>query len=275
MDERPMDRRGFLSGAAGLAVALGAGAAVSAIYRFDVTRPTAALPGLREPVRVALLTDFHFGPYLRAGSVAAWVDAANAARPDLVVIGGDLVDSSAGRDLDALPRALARLTPPLGTYAVWGNHDHRRLRDLAPMTRALTEAGVTVLRNAGALVRPDLYLAGLDDLRTGRPDLAATLADRPDPAVAATVLISHNPDVLPRVPTSVALTLSGHTHGGQIVVPGVGAILTSSAYGRRFASGWVVGPARGYVSRGLGVSWIPVRAFCPAELPVFDLSPAA
>lgn len=270
-----MNRRGFLSGAAGLAVALAAGGAVAEAYRFRVTRPTARLRGLRTPVRIALLTDFHFGPYLREGSLTAWVEAANAARPDLIVIGGDLVDASAGERLEALPRAMASLTAPLGTYAVWGNHDHHRFRDLAPLTRALQEVGVRVLRNAGALVRSDLYLAGLDDLRRGRPDLAGTLADRPDPSDAATVLVSHNPDVLPRVPTDVGLTLSGHTHGGQIVVPGIGPILTSSAYGRRFASGWVFGPARGYVSRGLGVSWLPMRAFCPAELPVFDLSPAA
>ncbi len=270
-----MDRRGFLSVAAGLSAAAATGAAVSAVYRFGVTHPTASLAGLRAPVRLALLTDLHFGPFLRAGSVAAWVDAANAARPDVVVLAGDLVDASAGKDLAALPSALARLKAPLGVFSVWGNHDHHRLRDLTPMTRALTEVGVTVLRNAGAWVRPDLYLAGLDDFRRGCPDLAATLANRPDPTEAATVLVSHSPDVLPEVPTDVGLTLSGHTHGGQIVIPGIGPVLTSSAYGRRFASGWVSGPARGYVSRGLGISWIPVRAFCPAELPVFGLSPVA
>ena len=79
--------------------------------------------------------------------------------------------------------------------------------------------------------------------------------------------------MLPEVPTDVGLTLSGHTHGGQVVLPGLGALQTSSRYGDRFLAGWVQGPARGYVSRGLGVTSIPVRINCPAELTILDLMP--
>ncbi len=121
-------------------------------------------------------------------------------------------------------------------------------------------------------MRDDLYVAGLDDFRNGRPDLEATLGGRPD--AGATVLLSHNPDVLPEVPIEIPLTLSGHTHGGQVVLPGVGALQTSSRYGDRFLAGWVEGPARGYVSRGLGVTSVPVRINCPAELTVLDLTPS-
>lgn len=266
-------RRRALQWVLGAAGSLAAGgAAVGAAYRFGVTRYHAPLKGLRRPLRVALLADLHYGPFIRARSVAAWVDAVNRERPDLIVLDGDLVDEDVGNGTRPLLDELGRLEAPLGAYAVWGNHDHRRVADLGRFATLLLGAGVEVLVNRGVRVRDDLYLAGIDDLRTGRPDLDAALAGRP--AGFATVLLSHNPDVLPRVPVDVGLTLSGHTHGGQVCIPGFGPIVTSSQYGRRFAHGWVDGPARGYVTRGLGVTLLPIRVACPAELTILDLAPA-
>lgn len=270
-----MDRRRFLYRTAlvGLATAAGsAGAQVSGTYHFDVVREHVALAALRAPLRVALLTDLHHGQHVRTASVRAWVDATLDEAPDLVLLGGDLVDHTPGADpVEGLLGELARLRAPLGVLAVPGNHDHGRFRRIAPFTAMLHDAGITVLVNRGVSVRDDLHVAGLDDYRNGRPDLGAALRDRP--ATAATVLLSHNPDVLPEVPIDVELTLSGHTHGGQVVLPGVGALYTSSRYGDRFLAGWVEGPARGYVSRGLGVTNIPVRINCPAELTIIDLLP--
>ena len=196
------------------------------------------------------------------------------AAPDMIVLGGDLVDYRHEHDLTGFLDVLGRLQAPLGSYAVWGNHDHRSFRDpiaLAAFRDMLQRQGITVLTNRGLSVRSDLVVSGVDDLRTGDADLTAALASRrPD---AATLLVSHNPDVLPAVPEDVALTLCGHTHGGQICIPGYGPIITNSDYGRRFASGLVHGPALGYVSRGLGVTAIPLRFNCPAELTVLDLVP--
>ncbi len=271
-----MDRRRFLTHAAAVAATAAVGssvAQVSGAYPFDVVRQRAALPGLQAPVRIAWLTDLHHGEYVRTASVRAWVDAALGEAPDLVLLGGDLVDQTPGADADAeLFAELARLRAPLGVLAVAGNHDHGRFRGIGPFVALLHGAGIETLVNRGIEVRPDLFVAGLDDFRNGRPDLGATLRDRP--AAGATLLASHNPDVLPEVPTDIGLTLSGHTHGGQVVLPGVGALYTSSAYGDRFLAGWVEGPARGYVSRGLGVSTLPVRINCPAELTILDLVPA-
>ena len=251
--------------------ALGAATSIGAAYRFGVVRQAASLRGLRRPLRVALLADLHYGPYIRARSVAAWVEATGGEKPDLIVLDGDLVDGDVGDDTRALLDELGRLEAPLGVYAVWGNHDHHRVSDLPRFATLLRGVGVEVLVNRGVHVRDDLYLAGIDDLRTGRPDLDAALAGRvPD---AATILVSHNPDVLPEVPEDVGLTLCGHTHGGQVCIPGLGPIITSSYYGRRFAHGWVAGPARGYVTRGLGVTLLPIRVACPAELTILDLSP--
>jgi uncharacterized protein len=272
-----VDRRRFLTRAAAVAAgaAVGsAGAQVAGAYRFDVVRERAVLEGLTAPLRLAWLTDLHHGQFVRTASVRAWVDAALAEAPDIVLLGGDLVDQHPGPDADGeLVAELARLRAPLGVLAVWGNHDRTRFRAMARFEAALHEAAVELLVNRGAQVRDDLHVAGLDDFRTGRPDLGATLRDRP--TAGATVLLSHNPDVLPEVPLDVGLTLAGHTHGGQVVLPGVGALYTSSQYGDRFLAGWVEGPARGYVSRGLGVSNLPVRVNCPAELTVLDLVPAA
>ncbi|MFN2323353.1 MAG: metallophosphoesterase [Trueperaceae bacterium] len=272
-----MNRRRFLTHAAAVATAaaLGSSAAqASGTYPFDVVHERAPLTGLRTPLRIAWLTDLHHGEFVRTASVRAWVDAALREAPDLVLLGGDLVDQTPGADPDAeLFAELARLHAPLGVLAVAGNHDHGRFRGLGPYVARLQGAGIDVLVNRGVVVRPDLYVTGLDDYRNGRPDLGATLRDRP--VAGATLLVSHNPDVLPEVPTDVGLTLSGHTHGGQVVLPGVGALQTSSRYGDRFLAGWVEGPARGYVSRGLGVTSLPLRINCPAELTVLDLEPAA
>jgi uncharacterized protein len=271
-----MDRRRFLTHAAAVAAsaALGtANAQVSGTYPFDVVREQAELPGLRAPLRIAFLTDLHHGEFVRTASVRAWVEATLREAPDLVLLGGDLVDGSPGIDPDGeLTAALARLSAPLGVLAVAGNHDHARYGGTRRFADRLRAAGIDVLVNRGVPVRDDLFVGGLDDLRNGRPDLRAALGGRP--ATGATVLVSHNPDVLPEVPTEIPLTLSGHTHGGQVVLPGVGALYTSSRYGDRFLAGWVEGPARGYVSRGLGVTSVPIRINCPAELTILDLAPS-
>ena len=260
---------------AGASVATVTGGAVLSAYRFQVEAISAPLVGLRAPLRAAWLCDLHYGPFIGVGSVTAWVDATLELQPDIVLLGGDLVDAVGRDDPRPLIDQLARLRAPLGVWSVWGNHDHRRLRTrggIAAFEGALAEAGITTLRNHGVQVRDDLYLAGLDDWREGRPDLTATLAGRP--AGVPCLLLSHNPDALPRVPEDVDLTLCGHTHGGQVRLPFVGPIVTSSRYGRRFAAGWVRGPALGYVSRGLGVSQLPVRVMCPPELTDLTLSPA-
>lgn len=258
----------WMLGAAGAAVASGS---VAGAYRYRVERYRVPVANLRRPLLLALLADLHYGPFIRSGSVQAWVSETLSHEPDLVVVDGDLVDEDFGPDTRALLDRLARLRAPLGTYAVWGNHDHTHVRDLPAFGRELASVGIDILVNCGVQVRDDLFLAGIDDFQTGAPDLAAALQGR---GAGACVLLSHNPDVLPMVPLDVDLTLCGHTHGGQVCLPFLGPIVTSSAYGRRFAQGWVEGPARGYVSRGLGVSLLPVRFACPAELTLLDMVPA-
>ncbi|WP_188967847.1 metallophosphoesterase [Deinococcus aerolatus] len=286
-----LTRRRVLRGLAGggLGVGLLGGVGAAQAYRFGMTRHTHALPGLTRPLRVAFLTDLHYGLFIYGGSVRAWVDAANAARPDLIVLGGDQMDYRADEPPAGLLAELRRLKAPLGVYGVWGNHDYGSVgkyhsphygpaRDDWPQRRerlrvAYGEAGVTILRNQGRAVREDLYLAGVDDLWEGEVDLRAALAGKP--GGGATLLVSHNPDLLPDLTPGIGLTLCGHTHGGQIRLPLIGAPVVPSRYGQRYAMGWVTGahgtPA--YISRGLGLSGVPLRSLCEPEVAVFALKP--
>lgn len=269
-----MDRRTFLKLAVGAApVLLGLGAA-GAAYSFELPRYQRRVRGLRRGVRLAFLTDLHLGPYMGRKQLTEWVEATSALEPDLVVLGGDLVDQMYSGDLSEVVELLSQLTAPLGVHAVLGNHDRTKYRNLAPLEAALEAAGVVLLRNEGTLLREDLYLAGIDDWRTGHPDAERALRDAPATGRAARLFVSHNPDAIPHLPEGIDLLLAGHTHGGQIRLPLIGPLVTSSEYGRRFAEGWVDAPMPAFVSRGLGVSMLPIRLFCPPELVLLELQPA-
>jgi predicted MPP superfamily phosphohydrolase len=274
-----VSRRTVLLGGVGLG-ALG-GTSVKEAYGYELTSWQHPLPGLRTPLRAVLLTDLHYGPFIRAASLNRWVDATLALRPDLVLITGDFVDRHLLDSAAPLLQALSRLTAPLGVWGVWGNHDYdywryeaRRLGTHLPAVRetfrtALEEVGVRILRNAGTVLREDLYLAGVDDLIEGDTQVQQALTQMP--TTGAVLLMSHNPNVLENVPQQVTLTVCGHTHGGQVRLPFLGPLKVSSTLG--FNEGWVFGPAAGYVSRGLGVTGVPMRLNCPAELVVFDFRP--
>ncbi|WP_104989739.1 metallophosphoesterase [Deinococcus sp. NW-56] len=284
-------RRRFLRGLLGGTLALGTlgGVGVAQAYDFGTVREEGALPGLASPLRVAFLTDLHYGLYIFERQIRAWVDTANAARPDLVLLGGDFLDVRSDVDPAPLLAELARLRAPLGAHAVWGNHDYGSfgaydrgvLGQGIPgwadrreqVAAAFAAAGITVLRNEGRAVRDDLWIGGVDDLWRGEPDVAAALAGAGEGQ--ASVLLSHNPDLLPDLPQRVGLVLSGHTHGGQIRLPVVGAPVVPSRYGQRYAMGWVQGAhgTPGYVSRGLGVSGLPLRNLCPPEVTLLTLRP--
>lgn len=141
------------------------------------------------------------------------------------------------------------------------------------MGSARDTVGVHILRNGGTLVRKDLFLAGIDDSRTGRPNLLAALAPHERRAGVPCVLLSHDPDVLRSVPETVDLTLCRHTYGSQVRLPGIGAPITSSRYGRPFVSRGVARPAHGCVSLGLGVTQLPVRFGCEPVLTYLTLLP--
>jgi predicted MPP superfamily phosphohydrolase len=202
----------------------------------------------------------------------------NAAEPDLVALVGDFVDAHflfGGRLApERVAEELAALRAPLGRFAVLGNHDWKQFGARVPS--ALEHVGLTVLENSSAAVDARgqrLHVAGLADMRMRRPDVAAALADvPPDEPV---LMLSHDPDLFPEVPERVALTLAGHTHGGQIAIPFVRRPVIPSRHGERYVRGHVTEHGRHlYVSTGLGTSAIPFRLNAPPELVLLELRAA-
>ncbi|ULH16696.1 metallophosphoesterase [Deinococcus sp. KNUC1210] len=262
------------------------------VYRFRVQQERAALPGLKRPLRAVQMSDFHYGTWIGPVTVRRWVDAALAQQPDVILITGDFLDSSLGlRPTGSLLKELSRLSAQLGVYAVFGNHDWTSLNTQAARShfaRDLGAVGIEVINNCGKQLRDDLFVTGIDDWWFGSQNEQAMLEDYRGGAV---LLMSHNPDYLPYVPPAVTLTLSGHTHGGQIRIPLLGPMKKASLYGTRFLEGWVEAAPdqpndaepslpstpprriRGYVTHGLGVTGVPIRLGCPAELTVFEFVP--
>jgi hypothetical protein len=270
--------------AAGVA---GAWSTLVAPYRLRLTRvgaPVAGLPAALHGYRIAVLADLHHWPWVTGRHVERAVRLANDATPDLVVLLGDFSISFETRWRRAsawlYDRALAQLASPLraltardGVLAVLGNHDH-----YAGVERTMSwlpTIGAQLLRNSGVVVaRGDarLVIGGVDDWFEGFVDPWGGCRGLPDDA--PTVVLSHVPDgALALDPARrVDLVLSGHTHGGQFVVPGFGAPVTfSRVASRRHPAGWVPNArAPLFVSRGVGVQ-MPGRFFAPPEVVIIEL----
>ena len=282
-----LTRRGFLKGLLG-AILAGLFASAYAFFvepalRFRVRRWVVRRGGV-PPMKIAVLTDLHMGePFVTRSRLIRIVARTNALGADLIVVLGDL---NAGhrfvsrrvplRDTAAI---LSALKAPLGVYGVLGNHDWwqdgaAQARGAGPVRAgaALEAAGIPVLENRALELANGVWLAGLGDQLAlkrgggyvGVHDLPGTLAQVPEGAPA--VLLAHEPDIFPEVPGRVALTLSGHTHGGQVRLFGWSP-LVPSRFGNRYAYGLVEEAGRALVvSGGIGCSILPVRFGVPPEL---------
>ncbi len=271
-----MNRRRFLKRAAVGSVVLGG------VYPFleakwcRVARRTIRLPNLPGPFEgttVAFLSDVHHGPYVPRSYVRDVVALANSLEPDVVLLGGDYCHDGTRYVAPAL-EDLAKLRGPMGRFAVLGNHDH--WDGLAESIAGLERAGIALLRNSGAWLEKGgarLRVAGVGDLWTDKQDVGRAIGGETTDRDAV-VLLSHNPDVAENLRDSrVGLMLSGHTHGGQIYVPGYGAPIVPSAFGQKYVRGLVQGPAcQVFVSRGVGTISPPVRLFCRPEVVLITLA---
>ncbi|NOZ88549.1 MAG: metallophosphoesterase [Crenarchaeota archaeon] len=249
-------RRGLLLAAAAAAAAVAAGGALAS-GSLEVTRLDWRLGR-----RVAVLVDLHLhGPPRRD-----LVEALHALKPSLVVLAGDVVDELTP-GFDALPGWLSRLLPGGSEgLAVPGNHEHYLARSgrlsLARLGRLLSEAGFTLLSD-GVLEAGGLRVAGVDwrDDPRGYAEAVARLE-----ALEPTLVVAHSPDVFPHA--SRGRWVAGHTHGGQVCLPGARSVVTNSLYGFRWGL-YRRGAATLYVSRGLG-EMLPPRLYCPHQLLVID-----
>jgi len=226
-------------------------------------------PGL-DGCRIAFLSDIHAGSFLNESDLARLFAQVAAQEPDIVILGGDLINTRE-REILMFRDPLALLDPPLGVFAVAGNHDHFWGRDIGLWEAFLAEVGVEVLMNRGMRVtrgNDSLWIAGVDDLTEGTPDLQAAVSGaREDEPV---VLIAHHPDFFfEAAAVDIDLTLSGHTHGGQVSLFGWTPVKHSKF-------GWNEGHfeiegAQLYVSRGVGVTFLPVRIGVSPEVPLLTL----
>ena len=231
------------------------------------------LPAALDGYRVGQLSDVHCGPHVSEARVAGWVARLNALELDLVTVTGDLI-AHGGSHVEAVARALSGLRARDGAFVSLGNHDY--FTDGEHLVRTLERHGLTVLRNEGVVIQREgacLYVAGADDTWTGRHDVGRALKGRPPGAPA--VLLAHDPDLFPDAHRhGVDLTLSGHTHGGQLGVPWVRRLSLA-----RFITRWTAGMYRKerswlYVNRGAGTTGPPIRLGAPAELAVITLRAA-
>ncbi|MEM8739949.1 MAG: metallophosphoesterase [Pseudomonadota bacterium] len=294
-----LTRRAFLRLLGGLALAGSATGAyagwVEPAWRLRVQRwaltPSGWPPGLR--LRLAVLSDIHIGPpWMTLARLARIVERTNDLGADMVLLLGDY---EAGHPfvrekvpLADVAQVLTGLRARLGVRAVLGNHDwwHDRQAQMTrrfppQMGRALRDAGIILLENRAERVdtlQGAFWLAGLGDqiafaISGGTPvgvdDLSGTLAQVTDDAPV--ILMAHEPDIFPKVPARVAVTLSGHTHGGQFRLLGWSPVVPS-AFGNRYAWGHVEEAGRHLiVSGGLGCSILPLRLGVPPEITLVEL----
>jgi predicted MPP superfamily phosphohydrolase len=270
-----ISRRDVLKGSLAVAAGIAAGTVVHGYgwerHALEVARvdlPLRALPAALDGVRVGFLTDLHLSKIVPEADVIAAVDAVNRERPDLVVLGGDYVSFADRMFIDPVADLLGKLTPHHGIFAIVGNHDDERR-----VPAALRRRGIEVLLDARtrvALRGEALEVAGLRFWTREPSEVAAVVGSAPAP----TLLLAHDPRrVEEAAALGVAGMLAGHTHGGQVVLPGVGALAA-----RKFpvASGRLTrGATELYVSRGVGTVVIPVRVNCPPEVTLVTLRRAA
>ena len=231
-----------------------------------VTIPLGHLPSALEGFKIVVLSDFHLYPFTRIDLVRKAVSIANGLKPDLIALLGDYVLERADAIFELAP-VLAQLDARYGLFAILGNHDY--WTDVRTVRAGLRKAGLPLLTNEGITLsvgQESIYLAGLDDGWSGQPDMQAALDGLP--SGLASILLMHEPDFADTfaLDRRNALQLSGHSHGGQVRVPGVGALILPR-FARKYDAGlYKVRDMWLYTTRGIGVVGLPVRFRCRPEV---------
>lgn len=268
-----LTRRSVLRGLGAVTVGTAAGAAAHGFmyerHRVVVTEaalPVAGWPPALDGLRIGFLTDLHRSATVSHSLIADAVTMVMAHAPDLVVLGGDYVTNRDRRYVRPAVDALKGLAARHGVFAILGNHDDER-----EVPAALSAAGFAVLRDERSRVTvrgEPIEIAGLRYWTHRVPDITRVLKG----AAPTLLLLAHTPKrLIEAAALSVPLMLSGHTHGGQIVLPGIGAIAA-----REFPV--IAGSARRdnttvFVSRGIGTSYVPIRLNCPPEVAILTITP--
>ncbi len=281
MESQKLTRRQFLRRAATVPlVAVSAGAAYAGLvepYDYEVTLTEVAIRGLPESFdgfRIAQISDVHHSRLVSIEEVRRVVELAQKLKADLIALTGDYT-TTYRRYIEPCAEALGALSAPEGVWAVLGNHDH--YTDPQLTARALERAHIGVLNNANTLIRRGgeaLQLAGIDDWSWNGTDWSRAFYGLDQKR--ATVLLSHQPRVLDVAEArKVSLILSGHTHGGQVSLPFVGAPARFGVVDFKYLRGlYEREGTQLYVSRGTGVIGLPVRFGARPEISLIRLKGA-
>lgn len=228
------------------------------------TLPVSGLPGAFQGLRIALLTDLHLSPIVDAADIEKAVRLTLEQRPDLIVLGGDYVTWGHEHFVGPVAELLSPLDAPLGVLAVLGNHDSDEV-----MTEALERNRFTVLRDEHTRLERGGDALDFIGLRywTRQVSTLAKLIDAPG---NVNILLAHDPRrIAEAAELNIPLVLSGHTHGGQIVLPGIGAWnrgFFPTMQGTLERDNSVL-----FVSRGIGMVYVPMRVNCPPEVAILTL----
>jgi predicted MPP superfamily phosphohydrolase len=288
--KRQLSRRDFLKFAGFLSVtslaAAGTGAFTFSLLNepdvLEVTEVTIKLPRLTPRFygfRIAQISDIHMGAWMNAERLRRVVDLVKAQKPELVAITGDFFTGPVWnqrqvRAADELVAEISRLTEEIPAVGVLGNHDH--WSDAEEVRSALARCGVIEIGNSFHTIERDgqqLHIAGVDDIWYDHDDLDEVLSRLPESGEA--ILLAHEPDFADEsaVTGRFGLQLSGHSHGGQIVLPVVGAPVLPRL-GKKYPSGlYKVQDMWQYTNRGVGMLEPAVRINCRPEITVFTLEP--
>lgn len=238
----------------------------------------ARLPEAFDGFRIAQLTDIHFGPYMNGEGLWRAIEKAQPFRPDLVALTGDFVSHPFGKPNGV--EGARHAEPAADVLSQWkgvpmvaclGNHDHWNNPDI--VEGALEDRGIRVLRNANYAIErgPErLWVAGVDDVYEQQADLTKAL--KGVPATEATLLLAHEPDFADEAAEyPVDLQLSGHSHGGQVRLPGIGPLILPELAKKYHSGLYRVGRLQVYTSWGVGVINPPVRFLCLPEVTLITL----
>lgn len=235
--------------------------------RLDITELNLAQG--ENPLTIAFVTDTHVGPHFSGADLETTIHTLEDIRPDVLLFGGDFICESP-RFLHDLEAPLTRMTATarIGSWGIWGNHDVANIK--SRVQPVLQRCGVQMLTNESAQIRDDLWVVGIDDVLLGKSDLDAGFRNVPDGT--RVIALWHEPDVAKRmVPYKPLILLSGHTHGGQVRLPGIGPLATPDL-GKRYVAGkFDIEGMPLYVSRGIGMYRPPVRFNCRPELVILHV----
>jgi len=247
-------------------------------------------------IKIVFASDFHVKPYGQK-RLDRIVQTINSENPDLVLSVGDYVCGHTRHStmpIEDIAKTLGKVKTKYGFYTSLGNHDG--WYDPAEITMNLEENGIKVLANSNVQINikgQKLYIAGIEDYDTGNPEIYKALngvgVDENGEYNEPVIMLSHSPDLFPKMPTAITLMLAGHCHGGQIRIPFLGPIFTASQYHDKYSKGWKQEYHREliktdtskpiklqkhiktlFVTRGIGVSILPFRFNCVPEVNVIE-----